>query len=127
MTKRILIGDDQIGSEARIALRTLFEMKYEQAFSGFSLEYTADPEDFIEKASTGSYEVLFIDLKWDHDDALREYKTGYRILDAVREYAPKIILWTSEDKADREKGYEHGATHCIEKNPTISELEEILG
>ena len=127
MTKKILIGDDQIGSEAGEALRTLFELKYESALSGFSLEYTADPEDFIEKASTRDYDVLLIDLKWCHDDAIREYKTGYRILDVVRDYAPKRILWTSEDKEDRERGYEHGATECMEKNPIPEKLERILG
>jgi DNA-binding response OmpR family regulator len=122
MTAKILIGDDQVGSERGEALRLLFEMTYRQAFSGFSLDYTADPKRFIELAKTREYAVLFIDLKWGPYLPAE----GYRLLQECREYAPIMILWTSESAEARERGYQHGATHCIGKNPLPEELEEIL-
>ncbi len=122
MTKKILIGDDQIGSAAGRALRTLFEMKYESAFSGYTLEYTADPEEFLKMAESKEYSALFIDLKWGIDLP----REGYRLLQESKEYSPIRILWTSEEDEARQKGYEHGATHCLEKNPSLSKLEEIL-
>lgn len=122
MTAKILIGDDQVGSEAGAALRILFELQYHRAFSGFSLDYTADPERFIELAKTREYAVLFIDLKWGPYLPTE----GYRLLQECRDYAPIRILWTSESPEAREQGYQHGATHCIGKNPLPEELEGIL-
>jgi DNA-binding NarL/FixJ family response regulator len=73
-------------------------------------------------AKTREYAVLFIDLKWGPYLPAE----GYRLLQECREYAPIMILWTSESAEARERGYQHGATHCIGKNPLPEELEEIL-
>ncbi|MBI4980125.1 hypothetical protein HZC30_01040 [Candidatus Woesearchaeota archaeon] len=124
MTKpKILIGDDQLDDSAQGRdLRTLFELVYRQQLQPFELAYTADPERFVELASSGEYHVLMIDLRWGSDLPTE----GYSILDKVREYAPVRVLWTSESEEARMKGYEHGATHCIGKRPAPEELEQIL-
>lgn len=123
-TRKILIGDDQLGSGGKwdVIRRTMFEKDYAKAFSGCSLEYVSDPEKFLELARTGEYHALFIDLRWGAELPTE----GYRLLKECKEYAPLRILWTSEDKEAIEKGYEYGATNCISKSPYPEELEKIL-
>lgn len=121
--RKILIGDDQLGEPVQGKdLRTLFELVYRQQLQPFELTYTANPQEFVELASTREYSVLMIDLRWGSNLPTE----GYSLLDKVRDYAPVRVLWTSEREEARKKGYEHGATHCIEKRPIPEELEGIL-
>lgn len=122
---KILIGDDKLGADE--SLKKNFELDYREIFKDRAeLKYTADPEEFIQLAKTKEYDVLMIDLKWSDEDAIKEYKTGYRILEEVRDCAFKRILWTSESEEARQKGFQYGATHCISKRPAPYKLEEII-
>jgi len=125
---QVLIGDDQFGADNSMGemMRENFEIDYRGVLRDFKLSYTDNPEKYIEMAKTKDYKALLIDLKWCDEDAVRENKTGYRVLEAVRDCAPVRILWTSESNEARNKGYEHGATHCIAKGITPEKLEEII-
>jgi CheY-like chemotaxis protein len=125
---KILIGDDQFGKQSKMGerMRRDFELDYKSIFQNTTLTYTANPDEFVQLAKTGDYQVLMIDLNWEMDDYGRYNKTGYRVLDAVRDYAEKRILWTSQNKEAHEKAYQHGATHCIGKRPSPKKLEKII-
>ena len=123
MTQQILIGDDQLGDPVEGKdLRTLFELVYQKQLRPFELIYTASPQEFVELASSREYQILLIDLRWGSELPTE----GYSLLDKVRDCAPVRVLWTSEEEKARERGYEHGATHCIGKRPAPEELERIL-
>jgi len=126
--RRILIGDDQYGAQTSEGerMRRSFELDYRDQLKSARLEYVADSNLFIEMARTGVYNILMIDLNWEPDDAIRDFKTGYRILEAVRDFAPKRILWTSESMEDREKGYLYGATHCVRKGLHPTDFENLM-
>jgi DNA-binding response OmpR family regulator len=119
MKPKILVGDDQAGIKDSPCYWNFMD-NYSKIVDP---EFTADPDDFIERARTGNYAALMIDLKWSYDSNDR---TGYRVLEAVKDYAPIRILWTSERKEDRERGFDYGATHCIGKGMPPEELEKIL-
>lgn len=118
--QKLLIGDDQFESGSFI--RTLFEIKYGEVLCKYDVTITADPVQYVALAQSGEYSALMIDLRWGEDLPTH----GYDILTQVREYAPVRVLWTSEQAEARERGYQFGATACIEKNPIPSELERVL-
>lgn len=118
---KVLVGDDQHGADD--TLRQGFLLDYRNLAD---FEFTDNPNKFIQMARNGNYDALMIDLKWDKEDYNRDYKTGYRILDNVRDCSPIRILWTSENEELREKGYQYGATHCIPKGIPPRVLDEIL-
>jgi len=124
MTKlKILVGDDQIGVDGSIPNLNFIDDYGRHA----DLEFTDSPDRFIEMAKTGDYYALMTDLNWETADYTRDNKTGYRVLEAVRESAPIRILHTS--KSDEEvvaKAKECGATHFLPKGSMPRELEEIL-
>ncbi len=117
---RILIGDDQFGEGS--PQRAMFEISYEDVLSGYDVDFTVDPAEYVKLAQTGNYSALMIDLRWG--SYLPTH--GYDILSVVRHSAPVRILWTSESDEARTKGYQFGATACLEKNPTPSKLERAL-
>jgi DNA-binding response OmpR family regulator len=129
MTLNILIGDDQFGADTPTGqrIREDLELDYRGLFRDRAvLTYTADPDHFIELASTRKYDILLIDLNWCPEDASRDYKTGFRVLKAVQDYAPKRILWTAEEAKDRERGFDYGATDCVNKRPMPAVMEKAL-
>ena len=119
---RVLVGDDQIGVR-----NSLQQKAFLRNYGGLaSFDFSDKADDFIARAREGRYDALLIDLNWEDADAEREYKTGFRVLDAVKEYSPRRLLHTSEDQELRQKGFFHGATNCIEKYRARSYLEEAL-
>ena len=128
MAKKILVGDDQWGADSKEGerLRWSFEIDYRDVLEDAEIDWTDDPDRFVSMASTGAYDTLLIDLHWSDKDFSRSYKTGFRVLDYVEDYAPKRVLWTSERKEDRERGYRHGATHCIAKGMMPHTMRELV-
>ena len=119
---RVLVGDDQIGVKDSLQQRAF--MRNYEGLANFDFSDKAD--DFIERAKMGRYDAFLIDLNWEDEDANRDYKTGFRVLDAVRDCAPIRLLHTSEDEELRQKGYAHGATNCIEKYRGRNYMEQAL-
>lgn len=119
---RVLVGDDQFG-----VIGSLMNESFTYDYKSIAyFDFADKPDMFIGMAKSGNYDALMIDLKWEEEDAVRENKTGYMVLDAVRGYAMKRILWTSESKEARDIGYQHGATQCIPKGMPPEDLEKIL-
>lgn len=118
---RVLVGDDDLGIEGSLQHRS-FLRNYGR-LAHFDFIYNAD--DFIQRAKTEKYDAFLIDLNWEEDDSRRDYKTGFRVLEAVKDYAPIRVLHTSDDKF-LQRGFQYGATHCLEKFRPSSLLEKIL-
>ena len=119
---RVLLGDDQIGIEGSFPHRVFLRGYGHLANFDFSFQ----PDTFIERARQGKYDALITDLNWtDEDFSKKESKTGFRVLEAIKEYAPIRVLHTSDDTY-MQLGYKHGATHCLEKNRPSTLLEKIL-
>lgn len=119
---KVLVGCDQTGVIGSPAYHNFMD-NYKQLAD---YDFTADPDEFIQMATQGQYNALVIDLNWKPADIVEVYRTGYRILDAVVDCCNKRILWTSACKELREKGFQHGATHCISKGIMPEDLEKIL-
>ena len=59
----ILIGDDQYDdSPAGQHLKNVFQLMYGEQLQGKKVEYTSDPQRFIELARTQQYQVLMCTL-----------------------------------------------------------------
>ena len=117
----VLVGDDQIGVEG-----SLDQKCFLQNYGGLAdFEFSSIADDFIEKARTGNYDAFLIDLNLEKGDNSREYKTGFSVLEAVKEYAPIRLLHTS-DETYREIGMRYGARNCIEKHRSRKYLENAL-
>lgn len=110
----VLVGDDQIGVTESMHQKA-FLRGYAEMPGKVRYEFTADAEEFIRLARTGKYDALVTDLNWSEEDSEREYKTGFRILEAVKGLAPVILLHTSDDTSIA-LGIRYGATRCIPKN-----------
>ena len=117
----VLVGDDQIGVEGSLDQKCFLQNYGSLADFGFS----SIADDFIEKARTGNYDAFLIDLNWKKEDNSREYKTGFSVLEAVKEYAPIRLLHTS-DETYGEIGMRYGARNCIEKHRSRKYLENAL-
>jgi len=122
MTKlRVLLGDDQIGIEG-----SLYHRSFLRSYGHLAdFEFSYNPEDFIKRAHEKKYDALITDLNWTEEELSKKEKTGFRILEAIRDCAPIRVLHTSDDTYMK-MGFEHGATHCLEKNRSARLLEEIL-
>lgn len=118
---RILVGDDQVGVAGSLPQKSF--LRYYKHLAEFDFENNA--ENFILRAKEGKYDALIIDLNWEEADWSRDYKTGFRVLKAVKDYAPIRILHTSDEQLMK-RGFEYGATDCLEKNRSASFLEQAL-
>ncbi|MDO8460400.1 MAG: hypothetical protein Q7S74_04785 [Nanoarchaeota archaeon] len=118
---KVLVGDDQLGIEGSISHKSFLRCCGHLANFDFSFQ----PDKFIEKAKQGKYDALITDLNWTDEDLSRKDKTGFRVLEAIKNYAPIRVLHTSDDEYIQ-LGYQHGATHCLEKNRPSTLLEKIL-
>lgn len=118
---RVLVGDDQISIQGSFPHRWFLRTYGSLA----EFEFSDNPVDFIRKAKIGNYDALLIDLNWEDADFTRKYKTGFRVLEEVRNYCPIRILHTSDEELMK-RGYQYGATHCIEKNKPLGLLEKAL-
>lgn len=120
---KMLVGDDQIS-----VYRSVPNINFIDDYGRYAeLEFTDNPDEFIEMATTGDYDALLIDLNWETADHTRANKTGYRVLEAVRKSAPIRILHTSKsDEIVVARAKECGATHFLPKGSMPKELEEIL-
>lgn len=118
---RVLVGDDDLGIEGGLHHRSFLRNYGKLAH----FEFTYNADDFIQRAKIGNYDAFLIDLNWEEDDSRRDYKTGFRVLQAVKDYAPIRVLHTSDDRF-LQKGFQYGATHCLEKFRPSSFLEKIL-
>tara|TARA_Y100000310_G_scaffold134326_1_gene133329 strand:+ start:3069 stop:3878 length:810 start_codon:yes stop_codon:yes gene_type:complete len=119
----VLVGDDQIGVEGNQS-RLAFEDNYRKIAN---FDYETDPDKFVERAKEGEYDALLIDLNWTDEDRETLDKTGFRVLDQVRNFSPIRAVHSSVDEEIRKIGYENGATHIIEKGLPPDEMEKILG
>lgn len=118
---RVLVGDDQIGVQS-----SLHQKSFLRSYGHLAdFDFADKADDFIKKAKEDKYDALLIDLNWEEADNEKEYKTGFRVLEAVKNYAKIRVLHTSDETA-LQKGYTYGATHCIEKHRSASYLEKIL-
>jgi len=122
-TLRILVGDDQIGVPGSLQ-QSSFLRNYSRIVNA-SFDFECDSERFIERSRDGRYDALLIDLNWTDEDIGRKDKTGFRVLEAVRGYAPIRILHTS-DEDNMKKGLNHGATGFAEKHRSSEYMEKIL-
>ena len=120
-TIRVLVGDDEIGIEGSFQHRAF--LRGYGKIANFDFSY--DAEDFIRRAKNGKYDAFLIDLNWEEDDNHRDYKTGFRVLQAVKDYALIRVLHTSDDR-NIKRGFQYGATHCLEKFKSQNLLEKIL-
>ena len=118
---RVLVGDDQIGVIGSLPQKSFLRGYGHLADFNFANKI----EDFIAKAREGNYDALIIDLNWEDADWNRDYKTGFRVLEAVKSCEPIRILYTSDEQLMK-KGFEYSATFCLEKNRAASFLEETL-
>ena len=118
---KVLVGDDQLGIQG-----TPYHRAFLRGYGHLAnFEFSFLPNDFIEKAKSGKYDALITDLNWTDEDLSRKDKTGFRVLEAIKDYAPIRVLHTSDDTY-MQLGYQHGATHCLEKNKSPTLLEKIL-
>ncbi len=115
---RVLVGDDQIGNPGDHCHKN-FVYSYGRLAD---YDFTDNPRRFVEMARTGNYDALVIDLRWGPDIP----REGYKVLEETRDYAKIRILHTSENEEARKLGYQHGATHCLEKGCLPEDLEKIL-
>lgn len=118
---RVLVGDDDIGIEGSIHQKSFLRNYGHIA----KFDFCNIDIEFIERAKTGNYDAFLIDLNWKVDDEHTEYKTGFKVLEAVKDYAKIRVLHTSDDRFIQ-RGFQYGATHCLEKFRASSLLEKIL-
>lgn len=125
---KVLVGDDLIGIAGSPWQRG-FIMGYSDLLESFEFNFTANPEEFIEMAKTREYDALLIDLQWEKADSgsiNHVYRTGYRLLNELRDYAPVRILHSGAEGEMLKRAFRYGATACIPKNVCPKQLEQIL-
>jgi hypothetical protein len=119
---RVLVGDDNVNNPHHIGHTKLSDFRNVAA----DLDFTDDPNRFIEMARTRQYDTLIVDLIWEKDDYGRDCPRGYRLLDAVRDCAPKRILWNPTNEDTGNLGFKYGATHWIPAGIRPKDLEKVL-
>lgn len=125
---KILVGDNQFGGSTGHLFIESFSERYSEQLHGCEVKYVSDPTYFLGEAKEGNYDVLLIDLNWENADFSRTRdKTGLRILAAVRNYAPRRVLWTSDADKYREEALSRGATACIDKKVSPEEFTRAIG
>ena len=125
---KLLVGDDRFGcrsdetpADSRAAKS--FMQEYESILGNVDVTFVARANEMIGLAARTEYDALMIDLNWGYD---RE-EDGYRILDAVSQYAQRRILWTGAFSDEvKKKAKSNHATACIPKYLAPEDLDKIL-
>ena len=112
---RILVVDD--GITMRMFYRAILEA------AGFEVEEAVNGVEGVERAMTGSFDLLVVDINMPKMD-------GYQVIRTVREDAalwrvPIITISTEDKEKDALKAYAAGANFYLTKPVRPKDLEEM--
>ncbi|HEY5189376.1 MAG TPA: response regulator transcription factor [Solirubrobacteraceae bacterium] len=107
---RILVVEDE--ARIRAFLARAFEAE------GFSVDVVEDGERGLERAVTGSYEFVILDLLLPGNDGLEVLSK----LQRLRPGLPVLILSARTDLATKLRGFELGAVDYLDKPFSLDEL-----
>ena len=112
---RVLIVED--GITMRMFYRDVLER------AGFEVEEAVNGLEGVERAMTGSFDLLVVDINMPKMD-------GYQVIRAVREderlwRVPVITISTEDKEADAMKAYEAGANFYLTKPVRPVDLAEM--
>lgn len=112
---RILVVDD--GITMRMFYRAILEA------AGFEVEEAVNGVEGVERAMTGSFDLLVVDINMPKMD-------GYQVIRTVREDAalwrvPIITISTEDKEQDALKAYAAGANFYLTKPVRPKDLEEM--
>ena len=110
MSKRVLVVDD----EKLIVKGIRFSLEQE----GMEVDCAYDGEEALEKAKTGDYDMIFLDI-------MLPKLTGLEVCQQIREFSsvPIIMLTAKGEDMDKILGLEYGADDYITKPFNILEVK----
>ena len=110
MSKRVLVVDD----EKRIVKGIRFSLEQE----GMEVDCAYDGEEALEKAKTGDYDMILLDI-------MLPKLTGLEVCQQIREFSsvPIIMLTAKGEDMDKILGLEYGADDYITKPFNILEVK----
>ena len=110
MAKKVLVVDDE-----KLIVKGI---RFSLTQDGMEVDCAYDGEEALEKAKTGNYDIILLDLMLPKID-------GFEVCRTVREFSkvPIIMLTARSDDMDKIAGLENGADDYIVKPFNIMEVK----